>query len=348
MSSPLPFESVLLDTHLVVDVRTPLEYTDDHLPGAINVPLLSNEERAVIGTIYKQEGPQPARIRALETTAPRFPAMVDQIATAAAGRPILVYCWRGGLRSKTIVSILELTGYEAVQLQGGYKTFRHHVQNYFEHFTPPAPLVIIHGMTGTGKTDFILGLDPQKFTVIDLEGVACHRGSAFGSLGLVQDLSPKWFDTQLWDAFRKAPADRPIILEGESRRIGRMTLPGTLYDVMSDSIKIWCTASLETRVSRLIAEYAKEEYREGMQIALDRILRKLGGEKHAEIAGYLERWEMGPFMEGLINSYYDKLYYKNRQWAEDLTISLEDFSAAADELEEFCSSQLSDLSSNIV
>jgi tRNA 2-selenouridine synthase len=336
VSEPVQFNESFLNTHLVVDVRTPLEYADDHLPGAINVPLLSNEERVEIGTQYKHDGAQPARIRALQMAAPRFPAMVDEIARAAAGRPILVYCWRGGLRSKTVVSILELTGYDAVQLQGGYKTFRHHVQTYFEHFTPPAPLVIIHGMTGTGKTDFILRLDPAKFTVIDLEGIACHRGSAFGSLGLVQDLSPKWFDTQLWDAFRKAPADRPIVLEGESRRIGRMTLPGTLYDVMSDSIKVWGEASLETRVSRLIAEYGKEEYREGMHIALDRILPKLGGEKHAEIAGYLARWEMEPFMAGLINSYYDKLYYKNRQWVEDLTISLENFTTASHKLETFC------------
>ena len=139
MTTILPFHQSLLDTHLLVDVRTPLEYAEDHLPGAINVPLLTNEERVEIGTLYKQTGPHEARMRGLELTAHRFPAMVAEIAAAAAGRPILVYCWRGGLRSKTVVAILELTGFVAVQLQGGYKAFRNHVTSSFEPFRPPVP-----------------------------------------------------------------------------------------------------------------------------------------------------------------------------------------------------------------
>src|SRR6266704_1327507 len=105
------FNESLLASHLAVDVRTPLEYEEDHLPGAINVPLLSNEERVEIGTLYKQTGPHQARVRGLELTAHRFPQLVEQIANAAAGRPILVYCWRGGLRSKTVTAILDLTGF---------------------------------------------------------------------------------------------------------------------------------------------------------------------------------------------------------------------------------------------
>jgi tRNA 2-selenouridine synthase len=335
VNEAVPFTPSLLDSHLVVDVRTPLEFAEDHLPGAVNVPLLSNDERVEIGTLYKQRGPQPARIRGLELTAHRFPAMVAEIGAKAAGRPILVYCWRGGLRSKTVVDILELTGYDAVQLEGGYKAFRHGVEGYFVDFRPPAPLVVIHGMTGTGKTEFILRLDPAVFTVIDLEGLACHRGSAFGSLGLSQELSQKRFDTLLWDAFRRAPADRPIVLEGESRRIGRINLPGTLYDVMRQSVKVWAFASLETRVRRLMAEYALPEYRQGMAEALERIKPKLGGEHHREILGYLTTWDMPRFMEGLIVHYYDKLYYRTREWTEDLTLSLEDYNTAAAELAAF-------------
>jgi tRNA 2-selenouridine synthase len=331
----VPFSPQLLDSHLVVDVRTPLEYAEDHLPGAVNVPLLSNDERVEIGTLYKQQGPQPARVRGLELTARRFPAMVAEIASLAGGRPILVYCWRGGLRSLTVVSILQLTGYDAVQLIGGYKAYRHVVEEYFAAFTPTAPLIVIHGMTGTGKTEFILRLDPAHFTVIDLEGLACHRGSAFGSLGLSQELSQKRFDTQLWDAFRRAPTDRPIVLEGESRRIGRINLPGTLYDVMRESVKVWAHASLETRVGRLIAEYALPEYRQGMAEALERIRPKLGGERYQEILGYLDCWDMPRFMEGLIVHYYDKLYYRTRDWTEELTLSLEDYDNAAKELASF-------------
>lgn len=339
VTRPVPFSEELLDTHLVVDARTPLEYEEDHIPGALNVPLLTNEERVEIGTLYKQTGPLEARRRGLELSAHRFPAMVEEITAAAAGRPILVYCWRGGLRSKTLVSILDLTGLDAVQLAGGYKAFRKVVAASFEPFRPPAPLVVLHGMTGIGKTTFLLRLAAAGHSTVDLEGLACHRGSAFGGLGLSQTLSQKRFETLLWDAFRKLPAGRPIIVEGESRRIGRMTLPGDMYEVMRESTKLWCQASVATRVARLIDEYGLPEYRDGMAEALFRIRRKLGGEMYDEILGHLERWEMGPFMEGLIRDYYDKLYYKTREWREDAVISLEDFAGGERELEQFLASR---------
>ncbi|ACM20205.1 geranyl-diphosphate--tRNA (5-carboxymethylaminomethyl-2-thiouridine34-2-S)-geranyltransferase and selenophosphate--tRNA (5-carboxymethylaminomethyl-2-thiouridine34-C2)-selenotransferase [Geotalea daltonii FRC-32] len=335
MPQPVTFNQSLLDSHLVVDVRTPLEFEEDHIPGAVNVPLLSNEERVEIGTLYKQTGPREARIRGLELTAPRFPELVAEIGGLAAGRPILVYCWRGGLRSKTVSAILDLTGYDAVQLQGGYKTYRNQVLACFENFQPPARLVVIHGMTGIGKTPFILGLDRNDFSFIDLEGLACHRGSAFGELGLTQDLSQKWFESLLWDALRKLPGDKPLIVEGESKRIGKLSLPGNMYEVMQESTKVWCHASLETRVERLIREYGRPEFKEGMAVALLRIKKRLGGDKYAEIEGHLERWELQPFMAELVKNYYDKVYYKNRDWVEDCNLSLEDYQAAEQELKGF-------------
>lgn len=335
MPDSVPFHENLLDTHIVVDVRTPLEYDEDHIPGAINVPLLTNEERVEIGTLYKQTGPHEARVRGLELTAHSFPAMVAEIGSAANGRPVLVYCWRGGLRSTTVTSILELTGFKAVQLQGGYKAFRHQVAAYFEPFSPPGPLVVIHGMTGIGKTTFLLGLNELAFSRVDLEGLACHRGSAFGELGLTQVLTQKRFETMLWDAFRRLPPGKPVIVEGESKRIGKVSLPGNMYEVMQDSIKVWCDASLETRVRRLIAEYGRPDYRDGMAEALLRIKKRLGGEKYREIVGYLDRWELGPFMTELICQYYDKVYYKTRDWEGDLILSLEDYSRAEQELARF-------------
>jgi tRNA 2-selenouridine synthase len=336
----VPFNEALLASHLVVDVRTPLEFADDHIPGAINVPLLSNEERVEIGTLYKQTGPQEARLRGLELTAHRFPAMVAEIAAAAAGRPVLVYCWRGGLRSKTVTTILELTGFAALQLPGGYKAYRNHITAYFAEFKPPGPLVVAHGMTGIGKTTFLLGLNREQVSVVDLEGLACHRGSAFGELGLSQTLSQKRFETLLWDAFRKLPAGKPVILEGESRRIGKVSLPGDVYDVMGRSIKVWCSASLQTRVDRLIAEYGLPEYRQGLEEALQKIKKRLGTEKYEEIAGHLSRWEMGPFMAKLVQNYYDKVYYKTRAWSADLDLSLEDYAAAERVLLDFIAIKL--------
>ena len=335
MTEKIAFHEALLDSHLVVDVRSPLEYAEDHIPGAINIPLLTDEGRAEVGTIYKQTGPHEARVRALELTAHLLPAMVEEIGKAAEGRPILVYCWRGGLRSLTVVSILDLTGYQAVQLIGGYKAYRGRVISFFEPFCPPGPLVVLHGMTGIGKTTFLLGLDSDTFPVVDLEGLACHRGSAFGELGLTQALSQKRFESLLWDAFRRLPPGKPVIVEGESKRIGKVSLPGDMYEVMQKSTKVWCEASLETRVRRLIDEYGMPEYRAGMEVALSRIQKRLGGEKYAEIAGHLDRWEMEPFMTALIRNYYDKVYYKTRDWVEDFTLSLEDYGVAERQLEQY-------------
>ncbi|MBL0226606.1 MAG: tRNA 2-selenouridine(34) synthase MnmH [Geobacteraceae bacterium] len=339
MPEKISFHPALLESHCIVDVRTPLEFTEDHLPGAINVPILNNEERVEVGTIYKQVGPQPARQRGLELTCSRFGSMVAEIAANAAGRPILVYCWRGGLRSLSMAILLEMSGYPVLQLRGGYKAFRGHVISSFEDFTPPSPLIVIHGMTGTGKTTFINGLDHQRWTPIDLEGLACHRGSAFGSVGLDQSLSQKRFETLLWDEFRQAPADRPIVLEGESPRIGRIALPGNLYEVMSSSCKVWCHASLDTRVRRLAVEYAHEEYREAMAEALERIKRKLGGQRYAELAGLLADWDIEGLGRGLIEYYYDKLYYKHRPWTPDLEIELEDYNVAELLMSEFWKSR---------
>ena len=328
MPEKITFTPALLQSHCIIDVRTPLEFIDDHLPGAFNVPILNNEERVEIGTIHKHQGPQQARMRGMELTCGRFASMVHEVAGHAAGRPMLVYCWRGGLRSLSMAILLEMSGYPVVQLKGGYKAFRGQVTACFEDFIPPTPLIVIHGMTGTGKTTFINGLDRQKWTTIDLEGLACHRGSAFGEVGLVQELSQKRFETLLWDAFRNAPTDRPIVLEGESQRIGKLSLPGNLYSVMGASCKIWCSASLETRVQRLAVEYAKQEYRDPMATALDRIRKKLGGAIHAELAGMLAAWDIEGLGRGLIEHYYDKLYYKHRPWTPDLEIDLEDFGEA--------------------
>ncbi|MDO9308186.1 MAG: tRNA 2-selenouridine(34) synthase MnmH [Deltaproteobacteria bacterium] len=325
MPEKVAFTPSLLNSHCVIDVRTPLEFAEDHLPGAYNVPILSNEERVEIGTIYKQQGSQRARIRGMELTCGRFADMTSEAAAHADGRPILVYCWRGGMRSSSMAILIKACGYPVAQLRGGYKAFRNHVTDYFENFTPPAPLIVIHGMTGSGKTTFINGLDRTNWTVIDLEGLARHRGSAFGSLGLGEQPTQKSFDTMLWDALRQAPSGKPIVLEGESQRIGRITLPGNFYDVMAASCKIWCNVSVDTRVARLAEEYAHTEYRQPMSEALERIRKRLGGVQYGELRGMLERWDIAGLARGLVEKYYDKLYYKHRPWTPDAEIDLEDF-----------------------
>ncbi len=335
MPAKIPFTPQLIDSHCLIDVRTPLEFAEDHLPGAHNVPLLTNEERAEVGTVYKKIGPVEARRRGLELSCPRFYHMVDRILALADGRPIVVYCWRGGLRSLSVAMLVEMCGTSVGQLVGGYKTFRAHVIDYFERCDFPARLIVMHGMTGTGKTTFINGLDPACWATVDLEGLACHRGSAFGALGLEQNVSQKYFETTLWDTFRRLPADRAIVLEGESQRIGKYSLPGNLYRNMAESCKVWCHAALDTRVERLTAEYARPEYREAMLEALERIRKKLPSVRYAELKSMIEGWDVAGVARGLIEGYYDKMYYKHRPWTPDLELDLEDFRRAEEELGKF-------------
>ena len=335
MPEKIDFSPQLIDTHCLIDVRTPLEFEEDHIPGAYNVPLLSNDERVEVGTIYKQVGPIEARRRGLELTCHRFYSMVDQIISLSANKPIAVYCWRGGLRSHSVAMLVETCGTPASQIIGGYKLFRNHVINYFDACDFPSSLVVMHGMTGTGKTEFINGLNKSEWSTVDLEGIACHRGSAFGALGLEQNFTQKCFESTLWNVFRQLPANSHIILEGESQRIGKYSLPGRLYQEMAESRKVWCYASIETRIKRLAAEYARPEYREEMLEALDRIRKKLGGPRYAELKSLLEEWNVMEIARGLVEGYYDKMYYKHRPWTPDLELELEDYIWAESELKSF-------------
>ena len=336
MARSIPFDPSLLETHCIIDARTPLEFTEDHLPGALNVPILTDAERVEIGTLYKQQGPQIARERGLALTCHRFPAIVSTITEAAQGRPVLVYCWRGGLRSESVALLLEMTGHPVVKLTGGYKAFRAAVSAFFAAVSLPVQLVVLHGMTGSGKTEFLHRLSTERFTIIDLEGLARHRGSAFGSLGLGPQPPQKRFETQLWNAFRQAPDDRPIVVEGESKQIGKISLPGNLHDVMAASTKVWCDVSVATRVGRLATEYARDAYRQPMAEALERIRKKLGKPQYDELQERLTAWDVAGVAEGLIEYYYDKRYYRGRQWEPAGVINLEDYAAAELELAAIC------------
>lgn len=336
MSVTIRFEPALIDSHCIIDVRTPLEFAEDHIPGSVNIPILNNAERAQVGIVYKEQGAETARILGLKLTCHRFPTIVSEVSEAANGRPILVYCWRGGLRSESVSILMEMTGHPVFKLAGGYKSFRNTVSSFFESFSLPVQLIVLHGMTGSGKTEFLLQLPDSRWTAIDLEGLARHRGSAFGSIGLGEQPSQKIFETMLWNTFRLAPPDRPIVLEGESKRIGQITLPGNMYEVMAESTKIWCNVSIPTRVKRLTAEYAKEEYRQPMAEALERIRKKLGGAQYEALKCRLADWDIPGLAQGLIEGYYDKFYYKVRKWEPQGSISLEDYDAAEESLASIC------------
>ncbi len=209
---------------LLVDARSPDEFAEATIPGAINVPILDNEEREEVGTLYKQVGKQQARRRGVQIVAPKIPAMVERVAAlqAETSQPVVVFCWRGGMRSLALTQFLELAGVPARQLTGGHKGFRRMVLDFFEQ-GEWGRLLVFRGLTGVGKTEYLQRLAEKGYPVVDLEGLANHRGSAFGNLGLPPQPGQKMFESLLWDELRQIPRDAYVLAEGESRHIGRVS-----------------------------------------------------------------------------------------------------------------------------
>jgi tRNA 2-selenouridine synthase len=240
----------------IIDVRTPLEYADDHVPGAINAPVLTNEERVVVGTMYKQDPFEATRYGA---------ALVAQniarhLQTTFADRPRswrpMIYCWRGGKRSGSMTAWFNLIGWKARQLDGGYKTYRHHVLEQLNECPGRFQYRVLSGLTGSGKTRLLKALGECGAQIIDLEGLARHRGSLLGAISGEAQPSQKFFETALLATFNRLDPTRPVFVESESRKIGRLSLPATLMQAMTAAPCIRIEASIEDRIAFLCEDYA--------------------------------------------------------------------------------------------
>ncbi|MCB0214369.1 MAG: tRNA 2-selenouridine(34) synthase MnmH, partial [Anaerolineae bacterium] len=206
----------------VIDVRTSAEFAKGHIPGAMNIPLFSNEERAIIGTTYKQVGQREAMLLGLEIVGPKMRHLIEHIQTVATERTLLLHCWRGGMRSESVAWLAGLFGYRCYTLRRGYKGFRNYVLQMLEL---PSRLLILGGKTGSGKTEILQVLKQQGEQVIDLEGLAHHKGSSFGALGEADQPSQQQFENELAMQWRQLNLQRPVWLEDESRHIGKLSIP---------------------------------------------------------------------------------------------------------------------------
>jgi tRNA 2-selenouridine synthase len=295
---------------LLVDVRTPAEFAEVTIPGAVNVPLFSNEERARVGTVYKQQGKDEARQLGVELVSPRIPELIARVREALAGRrpPVIVFCWRGGMRSRALTTFLDLAGIPARQLVGGHKRFRAHVRQFLDEGRW-GRLLVLRGLTGVGKTRQLLALREEGYPVLDLEGLANHRGSAFGGLGLEAQPSQKMFEARLWDALLQVPPDGYALAEGESKHIGRLVLPPRVFAALQEETTIWLNASLDYRVQVILDDYpARDELREDFVRPIRALKGRLGGRTTEKMLGLLEdgRWE--ELVGELMVLYYDPLY----------------------------------------
>lgn len=241
----------------IIDARSPAEFAIDHIPGAINCPVLDDDERRIVGTLYKQQGAFEARRVGGAMVAANLAAHLrERFADKPAGWKPLVYCWRGGLRSGSMTTWLRLVGWDAQQLQGGYKSWRRHVIDTIEALAPPLRPVIVCGATGSAKTRVLQAIARQGGQVLDLEAFACHKGSLLGALPDKPQPSQTAFETGIAAALEKLDPSRPVFIEGEGRKIGRLSVPPVLIDRMRESPCIEIAASLDARVDYLLRDYA--------------------------------------------------------------------------------------------
>lgn len=289
--------------HPVLDVRSPAEYANGCIPGAHSLPLFTDEERAIVGTAYKQVSREVAVNKGLEIFGPKMKLLADQAKETDKGTTFLVHCWRGGMRSGTIAWLLELYGFKVYLLRGGYKAFRKNVLNSFEQ---ERKINILGGKTGAGKTLILKELEELGEQVVDLEGLAHHKGSSFGALGEKPQPTQEMFENTLFMCLNKTDTTRAIWVEDESNMIGTKVIPKAFFIHMRNSPVYFMDIPFETRLNYLVEEYGKFDISE-IEKAIERIKKKLGGQ-HAKTA--LESIKEGDLKTafGICLSYYDKTY----------------------------------------
>lgn len=304
----------IADFDIVIDARSPSEFALDHLPGAINCPVLDDEERRIVGTIYKQRSAFEARrIGGAMVAANLARHLREQFHDRPADWRPLVYCWRGGLRSGSMVQWLRLVGWDAQQLAGGYKRFRGHVIAQIESIAPQLPLRVLCGPTGSAKTALLHALAAQGEQVLDLEGLAAHKGSVLGKVPGTPQPSQKRFETLLAQQLEGFDLARPVYVEAESRKIGQISLPTPLLERLRASPCIEIVASPEARLAYLLHDYA---YLGDDPARLAETLGQLHGLQSSETIARWRAWamagELRPLFAELMALHYDPLYARSQ------------------------------------
>ena len=311
-------ELLTLKDPVIIDVRSPIEFADGAIPDAINIPLFTDEERQVIGTIYKHEGQAAAKWQAMEFVSPKIPVLLKTIKSYQTDGEIVIHCWRGGMRSKAVVTFLEFAGIYAWRLLGGYKAYRHHILEQIPSMIPDKT-VVIHGMTGVGKTEVLKILNKKGYPVLDLEEMAGHRGSIFGTIGLGEGHNQKTFDSLLFKGLTEIQGSDYFLVEAESKRIGKAVQPEKLMDVKFKGLNIYLHTPIEQRVKLLVSEYVlpyEQEpwYNQKISLGIERVLRRVkDNDIRKRLIETLNEKNYREMILILLDHYYDPRYDHARQ-----------------------------------
>ncbi|USG65488.1 tRNA 2-selenouridine(34) synthase MnmH [Brevibacillus ruminantium] len=303
----------------LIDVRSPGEFFRDTIPGAINIPLFSDRERAQVGITYKREGQAAAQWLGMQIVSPKMEALMNAIRQRGEelGEPPTIFCWRGGMRSRAMATFATFAGVPVRRLTGGYRAYRKHVVGTIEPYALEQPVFLLHGMTGVGKTELLHRLEAAGQPVLDLERMAGHRGSVFGDIGKGKPANQKMFDARLFETLRRYENAPYFIMEAESRRIGNATLPNFLMQAKEQAVHIQLTAPLEVRVQRLYDEYVvpfswRPDFSEKVEAAFLKIARRIPTEQAKRLKDALQSGDYRTAITLLLVHYYDPRY-ENKQ-----------------------------------
>lgn len=330
---------------IMVDVRSPGEYEDGTIPGAINIPLFDDEERAVIGTLYKKVGTREAKQKGIEIVSSKLSDIYAKVEQHdIKGRNMVLFCSKGGMRSGSLVELLKALGHRVEQLEGGYKAYRRHILDNLGGLISAKNIVVVHGNTGVGKTEILKRLQREGFPAVDLEEMANSRGSIFGTVGLGKARGQRDFDALLHDRLRDVDGDY-IIVESESPRVGRVYLPNELVEKMKTGIHILVECSEQTRISRIVDEYIWDRgtgpLSQGqgtcppvpqnngvlaeIRDSINRLEGEIGRKKTAELLDLLGEKKYREVVRILLEDHYDPKYrHSEKKYAYDLILSGED------------------------
>ncbi len=323
-------KEALCEENTLIDVRTAQEYEKGSIPDAFNYPLFDNLERAEIGVIYRKIGKNAAVVKGLEFFEPRIQQFLSSL-TDLKSKRLVVFCARGGMRSASVVRLLQYQGFQAAQLQGGYKSYRSYVLRQLRK--PVPPLIVLHGRTGVGKTLLLKKLPDH----LDLEEFAGHRSSLFGAINKIPQ-TQKNFEALLAKKILELPNTRPVFIEGESRKVGKVFIPQSLAEAMKYGTLVLLQASFDTRIRRIVEEYKICDEQTFLQTdsILQSMQKVLGKKKAEQLRQWLRKGEFENIVHVLLEEYYDPRYQHAMRMNEyALKLSAEDLNSAAEKLVRF-------------